>query len=101
MSYYALKDIDWPWDDETEGRAIVVRADTPQEAIQIATAKHITEFPGAGGVTWDVSRLSLVGFGDASWEDDNQPVFDAVTYYADGINGPPDIPAPQPRKIGR
>lgn len=97
MSYYALKDVDWPWDDEDEGRAIVVRADTPEEAVRLATAKHLAEFPGAGGVTWVVARLNLVAFGDASWEDDNQPVFEALTYYAAGINGPPDRPpSPSP-----
>lgn len=93
MSYYALKDTDWPWDDEHEGRALVVRADTPEEAIQIATARHIAEFPGAGGVTWDVARLNLVAFGDAAWEDDNEPQFEELTYYSDGINGLPDVPS--------
>lgn len=93
MSYYALKDVDWPWDDETEGRAIVVRADTPEEAVRIATEKHLAEYPGAGGVTWDVSLLHLVAFGDASWEEDNRPVFEALTYYCAGINGAPDTPS--------
>jgi hypothetical protein len=96
MSYYALTDSDWPWDDEHEGRAVVVHADSPQEAVKVATEKHLKEFPGAGGITWKVSRLNLVGFQDASWEDDNKPVYDEFTYYSDGINGPPDIAPPPP-----
>lgn len=95
MSFYVLKDVDWPWDDEDEGRAIVLKADTPEEAIKIATKMHIAEFPGAGGVTWDVGRLNLVGFGDASWEDDNIPSFESLTYYSKGINGQPDASQPQ------
>lgn len=96
MSYYALKDSDWSWDDQDEGRATVVCADTPEEAIKIGTAIHLAEHPGAGGVTWSVARLNLVAFGDASWEDDNNPTFEALTYYEDGINGPPDSLPPEP-----
>lgn len=100
MSVYALKDVDWPWDDEDEGRAIVVCADTPEEAVRIATEKHLAEHPGAGGVTWDVARLNKVAFGDASWEGDNKPVFAPLTYYSDGINGLPDRP-PETQVVGR
>ncbi|WP_114216737.1 hypothetical protein [Ochrobactrum sp. 3-3] len=88
MSYYALKDSDWAFDDQDEGRAIVVQADTPEEAISKATAMHIKEIPGAGGVTWEVARLDLVGIGDAEWDDDNQPKFEAFRFYEEGLNAP-------------
>jgi hypothetical protein len=96
MSYYALTDSDWPWDDEHEGRAVVVHADSPEEAVKVATEKHLQEFPGAGGITWKVARLNLVGFQDASWEDDDKPVYDEFTYYSGGINGLPDTKSPPP-----
>lgn len=86
MTYYALKDSDWAFDDQDEGRAIVVQADTPEEAISKATAMHIQEYPGAGGVTWEVARLDLVGIGDAEWDDDNQPKFEAFRFYEEGLN---------------
>lgn len=91
MSYYALKDSDWAFDDQDEGRAIVVQADTPEEAISKATAMHIKEIPGAGGVTWEVARLDLVGIGDAEWDDDNQPKFEAFRFYEEGLNEPSEF----------
>lgn len=91
MSYYALKDSDWAFDDQDEGRAIVVQADTPEEAISKATAMHIKEIPGAGGVTWEVARLDLVGIGDAEWGDDNQPKFEAFRFYEEGLNEPSEF----------
>jgi len=97
MSYYALTDSDWSWDDEAEGRAIVVRADTPQDAVRIATEKHIAESPGAGGICWKVARLWNVGFEMVDWEDDNKPTYSGFDYYPEGSNGPLDTPAPQPR----
>ncbi|MGV1867170.1 MULTISPECIES: hypothetical protein [unclassified Rhizobium] len=97
MSYYALTDTDWPWDDEHEGRAIVVRADTPEEAVKAATEKHLQEFPGAGGVGWKVARLWNVGFEGVTWENDNKPVYDGFQFYSEGSNGPMDInPTPAP-----
>ena len=98
MSYYALTDSDWPWDDEGEGRAIVVKADTPEEAIKVATEKMRAEDPHDGGIGWKVARLNLVGFEGATWELGEEPVYDGFTYYSDGINGRPDAPpsSPQP-----
>lgn len=92
MSYYALTDSDWSWDDQAEGRAIVVRADTPQEAVRVATEMHISEFPGAGGICWKVARLWNVGFEIVDWEDDNKPNYDGFEFYPDGSNGPLDTP---------
>lgn len=83
MSHYALTDSDWPWDDEHEGRAIVVEAETPQAAVIKATEMHLDEFPGAGGITWKVAELSDVGFQGADWEDDNKPNFDEFVFYSD------------------
>lgn len=97
MSYYALTDSDWPWDDEGDGRAIVVHAENPQDAIRIATEKHIAESPGDGGICWKVARLWNVGFGMVEWEDDNKPKYDGFDYYPDGSNGPLDTP-PQTRE---
>ncbi|MBB5700163.1 hypothetical protein FHS76_000001 [Ochrobactrum daejeonense] len=91
MTYYALKDSDWAFDDQDEGRAIIVQADTPEEAISKATEMHIKEFPGAGGVTWDVARLDLTGIGDAEWEDDNIPKYEKFRFYDDGLNEPSEI----------
>ncbi len=91
MTYYVLKDSDWAFDDQDEGRAIVVQADTPEEAISKATEMHIKEYPGAGGVTWEVARLDLVGIGDAEWDDDNQPKFEAFRFYEEGLNEPSEF----------
>ncbi|MBB4348003.1 hypothetical protein [Aliirhizobium cellulosilyticum] len=92
MSFYALTDSDWSWDDEGEGRAIVVHADTPQDAIRIATEKHIAENPGAGGICWKIARLWDVGFEMVEWEDDNKPKYIGFCPYPDGSNGPMDTP---------
>jgi len=81
--FYALKDLDWPWDDQDEGRAIIVEADTPEGAIKIATERHIKQFPGAGGVTWSVARVDDFGFGDAEWSDDNIPAYEPFKNYHD------------------
>lgn len=83
MSYYALTDTDWPWDDEHEGRAIVVEAECAQDAVKKATEKHLAEFPGAGGITWKVAQLADIGCQGVDWEDDNKPVFDGFTYYGE------------------
>ncbi|MCZ4501002.1 MAG: hypothetical protein JWQ74_3557 [Marmoricola sp.] len=83
MSYYALTEIDWPWDDEHEGRAMVVEAATPQDAVTTATGKLLAEFPGSGGVTWKVAKLADVGFQDAEWEDNNQPNYGDFVFYAE------------------
>lgn len=91
MTYYALKDSDWAFDDQDEGRAIIVQADTPEEAISKATGMHIKEFPGAGGVTWGVARLDLVAIGDAEWEDDNIPKYEKFRFYDDGLNEPSEM----------
>jgi hypothetical protein len=99
MSYYALTDSDWSWDDEAEGRAIVVCADTPQEAVKLATEKHIADFPGAGGICWKVARLWNVGFEMVDWEDDNKPTYSGFDYYPEGSNGPLDTPSPQPNVL--
>jgi hypothetical protein len=102
MSYYALTDSDWPWDDECEGRAIVVRADTPQEAVRIATEKHIADFPGAGGICWKVASLWNVGFEIVDWKDGNKPTYTGFEFYPDGCNGPMDRPVPAtPTKVDR
>lgn len=85
MSFYALTDSDWPWDDEYEGRAIVVEADNPQNAVIKATKIYLSEFPGAGGITWKVAELFDVGFQGADWENDNQPNFDEFVFYSDTI----------------
>lgn len=92
MSVYALKDTDWSWDDADEGRPVIVIADTPEDAVRIATEKHIRDCPGSGGVTWDIARLNLVAFGDAEWGSDNTPNFEPLTYYDEGVNGLPDTP---------
>ncbi|MCA0338969.1 MAG: hypothetical protein LCH99_04480 [Proteobacteria bacterium] len=92
MSYYALTDSDWPWDDQDEGRAIVVRADSPEEAVKVATEMHLKECQGAGGIGWKVARLMNVGFEGVDWEDDKNPNFDGFNYYPAGSNGPPDLP---------
>lgn len=99
MSYYALTDSDWPWDDDDEGRAIVVHANTPQDAVRIATEKHIAENPGAGGIDWKVARLWNVGFEGVDWENDNKPNYDGFQFYPDGCNGPLDAP-PAPHLRG-
>lgn len=96
MSYYALTDSDWSWDDESEGRAIVIHADTPQDAVRIATEKHIAENPGAAGICWKVARLWNVGFEMVDWEDDNKPNYDGFKFYPEGCNGPMDTPSVQP-----
>lgn len=80
--FYALKDLDWPWDDQYEGRAIIVEANTPEEAIQLATERHVKEFPGAGGVTWSIARVDDIGFCDAEWGGDNKPIYEAITRYS-------------------
>lgn len=92
MSVYALKDTDWSWDDADEGRPVIVIADTPEDAVRIATEKHIRDCPGSGCVTWDIARLNLVAFGDAEWGSDNTPNFEPLTYYDEGVNGLPDTP---------
>lgn len=92
MSVYALKDTDWSRDDADEGRPVIVIADTPEDAVRIATEKHIRDCPGSGGVTWDIARLNLVAFGDAEWGSDNTPNFEPLTYYDEGVNGLPDTP---------
>jgi hypothetical protein len=92
MSYYALTDSDWPWDDQDEGRAIVVRADSPEGAVKVATEMHLKECQGAGGIDWKVARLMNVGFEGVDWEDDKKPVFDGFNYYPAGSNGPSDLP---------
>lgn len=97
MSYYALTDSDWPWDDAGEGRAIVVKADTPEEAVKVATEKMRAEDPHDGGICWKVARLNLVGFEGATWELGKEPVYDGFTYYSDGINGRPDAPPSRPQ----
>lgn len=84
MTYYALTDIDWPFDDQDEGRAIVVQADTPELAVQKATAMHIAEQgSGAGGVTWVVAALSDVGLQSVEWTDDGTQSSDTFLYFSE------------------
>jgi hypothetical protein len=90
MNYYALTDSDWPWDDEAEGRAVIVLASTPEDAIGIATRKHLAQSPGAGGVTWIVAQLHDVGVGDASWGEDNRPGYGVFSPFGQKAEG--DIP---------
>lgn len=69
MSYYALTDVDWPWDDRDEGRAIVVYASSPEDAVVEATRIHREdeEIDYEGGVTWKVARLDDLGFQGVEW----------------------------------
>lgn len=93
MPYFALTDVDWPYDDRDEGRAIVVSAFTPEEAVKLATEilleEHGTNLEGlAGGVTWKVAQLMNIGFKDVEWEDGKPNFSGEFVNYSDGVNGP-------------
>lgn len=92
MPYYALTDSDWPFDDKDEGRAIIVHADSPEEAVKLATDElrqedHHFKHGGAGGIAWNVARLHLEGFQGVTWEEFDTPTFDEYVKFSDGING--------------
>lgn len=97
MPYFALTDSDWPWDDQGEGRAIVVKADTPEDAVTRATDLELNmeafneglpRSSISGGVTWKISQLWEVGHAGVIWEAGVVTETDPVTYYPKGANGP-------------
>lgn len=90
MPYYALTDTDWPWDSQDEGRAIIVQADTPEEAVTKATemqiageaeAEKIDRTAISGGVCWKVADLADVGFAGVTWENGVVTEVDAFITY--------------------
>jgi hypothetical protein len=93
MPYFALTDTDWSWDDQDEGLAIVVNADTPEEAVKKATEIHLDEYGASrsgidGGITWKVAQLMGVGFQMVEWTDGVPAYNDEFTNYSAGSNGP-------------
>jgi hypothetical protein len=92
VTYFALTDVDWPWDDQDEGRAIVVSADTPEQAVKLATEILLSEEPNrdvvTGGVSWKVSQLMGIGFQSVEWDGGKPDYSDEFVNYPEGANGP-------------
>ena len=60
MTWFAVQDSDWDW-DQADGQAVLVEADTPENAVKLAYEKT-NGFEGCDGVHCKVAELNMVGF---------------------------------------
>ena len=94
--YYALTDSDWSFDDQDEGRATIVLANSPEEAVRKATDIEIAEQGEGVGIHWKVAKLTLVGFQGAEW-DNSKPSFDQFQPFTAPITSDADLRAERDR----
>lgn len=80
-AYYALTDSDWSFDDRDEGRATIVLADSPEEAVRKATDIEIAEQGEGVGIHWKVAKLTLVGFQGVEWGNSKTNLRSVPTFY--------------------
>ncbi|MCH7938015.1 MAG: hypothetical protein IH994_13155 [Proteobacteria bacterium] len=90
MPWFAVQDSDWDW-DTADGPAIIVEADTPEDAVKAAYEKS-GGFSGCDGCHCKVAEINLIGFmgggrdvtPEWQWED-FQPLCKDATRFLRGI----------------